>query len=78
MKGQVIGDSVFSLHDGRFMCGVGISPHGKAVIEERRKKVNSISIGYYCAAHADSQRRDARAQRDLADKIRRAELFRAR
>ena len=70
MPGQIIGDSVFSLHDGRFDCAVGIEPHGKAVIEVRRKKLNSHSIGYYCERHADAQRDVARALRKIDDRKR--------
>ena len=67
MKGQIIGDSVFVVHEKGYLCGVGRSGHGNAVVEERRKKLNSIDIGYYCAAHADSQKYNARkrAEREV-------------
>ena len=64
MKGLIIGDSVFTVHDSGLLCGVGIEPHGKAIIEERRKKLNSHSIGYYCGLHGKEQRDEAMARRD--------------
>ena len=64
MPGQIIGDSVFSVHETGFDCGVGSTPHGKAVLEERRMMLNSHSIGYYCALHGTEQRDEATARRD--------------
>ena len=62
MKGLIIGDSVFTVHDSGLLCGVGITPHGKAVIEELRR--DKKSIGYYCGLHGKEQRDEAMARRD--------------
>ena len=62
MQGQIIGTSVFSVHERGLICGVGIEPHGKAIIEERRTDMNSI--GYYCGLHGKEQRDEATARRD--------------
>ena len=85
MREETIGDSVFTKADGKRECGVGIGrSHGKAVIEERRK--GDTGIAEYCKPHAAQAKRDAkakeirlaRAQRDLADRIRRAQRERVR
>ena len=64
MKGEIIGTSVFEIHDGTFVCMCGLDPHGKAVIMERRTDINSI--GYFCAFHAREYREEARDRRDRA------------
>ena len=84
MRVETIGDSVFTKADGKQDCGVGIRRHGKAVLNEQRK--GDTYFSEYCKPHAAQAKREAkakqvrleRAQRDLADRIRRAELFRAR
>ena len=62
MKGQIIGDSVFSVALTGHSCGVGM--HGKAVIEERRRNGEFDDIGYYCEFHGAEQRDEARERRD--------------
>ena len=64
MKTETIGTSVFSVNDTGWLCGVGIEPHGKAVIEVRRSDKNSIA--HYCEFHAREEREEAIDRRDRA------------
>ena len=78
MTNETIGNAIFSEHTRGKACGILPGRHAPATVE--RVRTDNFGVEYFCKPHAAQAKRDAkakevrlaRAQRDLADRIRRA------